>query len=124
MGERCSTGCSIRWRDETPVKKCRPSVRDRTDAGPIRSQDAAGEPGGVSFDTRGLHADAVAVFQFAEDARACRAPPQGAAAMTDRSHEIPQGEGDLRNLARVVSACTLGLWAFAIGLLIGVFLFS
>jgi hypothetical protein len=48
-------------------------------------------------------------------------PPQGAAAMTDRSHEIPQ---DLRNLVRVVSACTLGLWAFAAGLLIGVFLFS
>ena len=45
----------------------------------------------------------------------------GAAAMTDRSHEIPQ---DLRNFVRVVSACTLGLWAFAAGLLIGVFLFS
>jgi hypothetical protein len=44
--------------------------------------------------------------------------------MTDRSHEIPQDERDLRNLARVVSACTLGLWAFAAGLLIGVFLFS
>jgi hypothetical protein len=43
--------------------------------------------------------------------------------MTDRSHEIPQDE-DLRNLARVISACTLGLWAFAAGLLIGVFLFS
>jgi len=42
-------------------------------------------------------------------------------AMTDRSHEIPQ---DHRNLVRVVSACTLGLWAFAVGLLIGVFLFS
>ena len=41
--------------------------------------------------------------------------------MTDRSHEIQQ---DLRNLVRVVSACTLGLWAFAAGLLIGVFLFS
>jgi hypothetical protein len=41
--------------------------------------------------------------------------------MTDRSHEIPQ---DLRNFVRVVSACTLGLWAFAAGLLIGVFLFS
>jgi hypothetical protein len=48
-------------------------------------------------------------------------PPQGAAAMTDQSDEIPQ---DLRNLVRVVSACTLGLWAFAAGLLIGVFLFS
>jgi hypothetical protein len=40
--------------------------------------------------------------------------------MTDRSYEIPQ-DADLRNLARVVSACTL---AFAAGLLIGVFLFS
>src|SRR5260221_2303207 len=49
-------------------------------------------------------------------------PPQGAA-MTDRSYEIPQ-DADLRKLARVVSACTLGLWAFAAGLLIGVFLFS
>jgi hypothetical protein len=40
--------------------------------------------------------------------------------MTDQSREIPQ---DLHNLVRVVSACTLGLWAFAAGLLIGVFLF-
>jgi hypothetical protein len=47
----------------------------------------------------------------------------GGAAMTDRSHEMPQ-DADLRNLVRVVSACTLGLWAFAAGLLIGVFLFS
>jgi hypothetical protein len=46
---------------------------------------------------------------------------RGAAAMSDRSHEIPQ---DLRNLVRFISACTLGLWAFAAGLLIGVFLFS
>jgi hypothetical protein len=45
--------------------------------------------------------------------------PQGAA-MTDQSDEVPQ---DLRNLVRVISACTLGLWAFAAGLLIGVFLF-
>jgi hypothetical protein len=44
----------------------------------------------------------------------------GAVAMTDRSHE---NSGDLRNLVRVVSACTLGLWAFAVGLLIEVFLF-
>ncbi|WP_283843087.1 hypothetical protein [Bradyrhizobium sp. Ce-3] len=29
---------------------------------------------------------------------------------------------DLRNFARVISACTLGLWAFAAGLLIGTFL--
>jgi hypothetical protein len=46
----------------------------------------------------------------------------GVAAMTDRSHEVPQD--DLRILVRIVSACTLGLWAFAAGLLIGVFLFS
>jgi hypothetical protein len=50
-------------------------------------------------------------------------PPQGAAAMSDRSHELPQDQ-DLRNLVRVVSACTLGLWAFAAGLLIGVYLYS
>jgi hypothetical protein len=43
--------------------------------------------------------------------------------MTDRSHEIAH-ENDLRNIVRVVSACTLGLWAFAAGLLIGTFLFS
>ena len=30
-------------------------------------------------------------------------------------------ERRLRNLARVVSACTLGLWSFAAGLLIGTF---
>jgi hypothetical protein len=45
---------------------------------------------------------------------------KGERAMTDQSHETSQ---DLRNLVRVVSACTLGLWAFAAGLLIGVFLF-
>ena len=56
-------------------------------------------------------------FQFFRNAlAACR----GAVAMTDRSHEIPQ---DLRNLVRLISACTLGLWSFAAGLLIGVFLF-
>jgi hypothetical protein len=42
--------------------------------------------------------------------------------MADPFHEIPQD--DLRGLVRVVSACTLGLWAFAAGLLIGTFLFS
>jgi len=42
--------------------------------------------------------------------------------MTERTREIAQD--DLRTLVRVVSACTLGLWAFAAGLLIGVFLFS
>ena len=41
--------------------------------------------------------------------------------MTDRSHENSE---DLHILVRIVSACTLGLWAFAGGLLIGVFLFS
>ena len=46
---------------------------------------------------------------------------RGGGSMTGQSHETPQ---DLRNLVRVVSACTLGLWAFAAGLLIGVFLFS
>jgi len=43
--------------------------------------------------------------------------------MTDRSDETLQ-DVDMRNLARLVSACTLGLWAFAVGLLIGTFLFS
>jgi hypothetical protein len=43
--------------------------------------------------------------------------------MMDRSQEIPQDD-DLRNLVRVVSACTLSLWAFSAGLLIVVFLFS
>ncbi|WP_283807905.1 hypothetical protein [Bradyrhizobium macuxiense] len=43
--------------------------------------------------------------------------------MTDRTHDTLQ-DVDLRNFARVVSACTLGLWAFAAGLLIGTFLFS
>ena len=42
--------------------------------------------------------------------------------MTDRTHEI--SDDDLRNLVRIVSICTLGLWAFAAGLLIGVFLLS
>ena len=43
--------------------------------------------------------------------------------MTDRSHEIASDD-DMRTLVHVVSACTLGLWAFAAGLLIGTFLFS
>jgi hypothetical protein len=42
--------------------------------------------------------------------------------MTDRTHEVLD-DIDLQNLARLVSACTLGLWAFAAGLLIGTFLF-
>ena len=44
-------------------------------------------------------------------------------AMTHRLHESLSDE-DFRNLARLISACTLGLWAFAAGLLIGTFLFS
>jgi hypothetical protein len=43
--------------------------------------------------------------------------------LTDRSDDTLQ-DVDLRNFARVVSACTLGLWAFAAGLLIGTYLFS
>jgi hypothetical protein len=49
----------------------------------------------------------------------CWLPPRPVA-MADRSPENPQ---DLRLLVRIVSACTLGLWAFAGGLLIEVFLF-
>jgi hypothetical protein len=44
------------------------------------------------------------------------------AGMTDQTQ--PVVDQDLRDLARVISACTLGLWAFGVGLLIGVFLFS
>jgi hypothetical protein len=40
--------------------------------------------------------------------------------MTDLSNDAPR---DLVILARIVSASRLGLWAFAVGLLIGVFLF-
>jgi len=47
----------------------------------------------------------------------------GCQQLTDRAHDSLQ-DVDLRNFARVVSACTLGLWAFAAGLLIGTFLFS
>lgn len=43
--------------------------------------------------------------------------------MTDRLHEN-LSDADLRDLGRVISACTLGIWAFAVGLLIGTFLFS
>jgi hypothetical protein len=47
--------------------------------------------------------------------------------MTDRSQKTsPETlqDVDLRNLLRVISACTLGLWSFAAGLLIGTYLFS
>jgi hypothetical protein len=40
--------------------------------------------------------------------------------MADRS---PENSQDLRILVRIVFVCTLGLWAFAGGLLIEVFLF-
>jgi hypothetical protein len=43
--------------------------------------------------------------------------------MTQRLHESFSDE-DFQILARLISACTLGLWAFAAGLLIGTFLFS
>jgi hypothetical protein len=61
-----------------------------------------------------------------EDGKDANFPAMAArrgAAMTDRSDETLQ-DVDMRNLARLVSACTLGLWAFAVGLLIGTFLFS
>jgi hypothetical protein len=44
--------------------------------------------------------------------------------MTAQFHkttEEEEYEERLRNLVRVVSACTLGLWSFAAGLLIGTF---
>jgi hypothetical protein len=45
------------------------------------------------------------------------------AAMTARIHKTTDEEFEIqvRNLVRVVSACTLGLWSFAAGLLIGTF---
>jgi hypothetical protein len=42
--------------------------------------------------------------------------------MTERLQD--QQDVDLRNLLRLISACTLGLWAFAAGILIGTYLFS
>jgi hypothetical protein len=42
--------------------------------------------------------------------------------MTERLQDVQ--DADLRNLLRLISACTLGLWAFAAGILIGTFLFS
>jgi hypothetical protein len=43
--------------------------------------------------------------------------------MATRFHETTDEEFEVqvRNLVRVVSACTLGLWAFSAGLLIGSF---
>ena len=44
--------------------------------------------------------------------------------MTAQFHETTDAEFEVqvRNLVRVVSACTLGLWSFSAGLLIGSFL--
>jgi hypothetical protein len=44
-------------------------------------------------------------------------------AMTAQLHKTFEEEyaAQVRNLLRVVSACTLGLWSFAAGLLIGSF---
>jgi hypothetical protein len=49
-----------------------------------------------------------------------------AVAMTAQSHKTAEEEYEeqVRILVRIVSACTLGLLAFAAGLLIGTFLFS
>ena len=46
-----------------------------------------------------------------------------AASMTAQFHETTEAEFEVqvRNLVRLVSACTLGLWSFAAGLLIGSF---
>jgi hypothetical protein len=45
-----------------------------------------------------------------------------AAPMTAQVHETDdEYEARVRNLVRLVSACSLGLWSFAAGLLIGVF---
>ena len=43
--------------------------------------------------------------------------------MTDRFHDTTDEEFEVqvRNLVRLVSACTLGLWSFSAGLLIGSF---
>jgi hypothetical protein len=47
---------------------------------------------------------------------------EGRRSMTERLQD--NQDVDLRNLLRLISACTLGLWAFAAGILIGTFLFS
>jgi hypothetical protein len=43
--------------------------------------------------------------------------------MTARTYKTTDEEFEVqvRNLVRIVSACTLGLWSFAAGLLIGTF---
>ena len=44
-----------------------------------------------------------------------------AAPMTPQFKTEQEYEVQVRNLMRVVSACTLGLWSFAVGLLVGSF---
>jgi hypothetical protein len=41
--------------------------------------------------------------------------------MTTQFKNEQEYEVQVRNLLRIVSACTLGLWSFAAGLLIGTF---
>ena len=50
-------------------------------------------------------------------------PAGRAAPMTDRFHDTTDEEFEVqvRNLVRLVSVCTLGLWSFSAGLLIGTF---
>ena len=51
-----------------------------------------------------------------------RSTPAGRAApMTTQFKTEQEYEVQIRNLLRIVSACTLGLWSFAAGLLIGSF---
>ncbi len=42
--------------------------------------------------------------------------------MTAKLSEQEEYEVQVRSLLRIISVCTLGLWAFAAGLLIGTFL--
>jgi hypothetical protein len=51
-----------------------------------------------------------------------RTPAGRAAPMTTRkTTSVEEYELQVRNLVRIVSVCTLGLWSFAAGLLIGSF---
>jgi hypothetical protein len=53
-----------------------------------------------------------------------RPTPAGqGSAMTAQFHKATEEEFEVqvRNLVRLVSACTLGLWSFSAGLLIGTF---
>jgi hypothetical protein len=61
-------------------------------------------------------------FQISLDVSWRPAAAAGGRCMTERLQDVQ--DADLRNLLRLISACTLGLWAFAAGILIGTFLFS